>query len=65
MLQRRIGGGVDREADRNRSPASNNVLSYRRLSWRLAGKDSYCPLTIKPKLEKFKRIFSKVLKEEK
>lgn len=37
--------------------------SYHQDYYRLNGKEPYCQLVIKPKLEKFKRIFSKVLKE--
>lgn len=36
---------------------------YHQDYYRLNGKEPYCQLVIKPKLEKFKRIFSKVLKE--
>ena len=36
---------------------------YHQDYYRLNGKEPYCQLVIKPKLEKFKRIFSTVLKE--
>jgi peptide-methionine (S)-S-oxide reductase len=36
---------------------------YHQDYYKLNGKEPYCQLVIKPKLEKFKRIFSKVLKE--
>ena len=36
---------------------------YHQDYYRLTRKEPYCQLMIKPKLEKFKRIFSKVLKE--
>ena len=36
---------------------------YHQDYYRLNGKEPYCQLVIKPKLEKFKRIFSKVVKE--
>ncbi|WP_293944404.1 MULTISPECIES: peptide-methionine (S)-S-oxide reductase MsrA [unclassified Sphingobacterium] len=36
---------------------------YHQDYYKVNGKERYCQLVIKPKLEKFKRIFSKVLKE--
>jgi len=36
---------------------------YNQDYYKVNGKERYCQLVIKPKLEKFKRIFSKVLNE--